>query len=95
MAARAVLVVGRGADLHRQLMVGVGFAIGIGFAPFLAQRFEARGVHRLGSHVAMRQGQGRGTETGQQQQAAQRILVVHHFILIEMLGKAWRPTERQ
>ena len=61
MATGAILVVGRRADAQG-FLVGRARAVGVGVLPFGAQLRQRGRVHRLGNHVAVGPGQGRGRD---------------------------------
>src|SRR5205823_10241911 len=67
VAARAVLVVGRGADLDGLVVL----AVGVLGAPLLAERWQLARVDGLRRHVAVRAGRA-GGEGGAQRQAQQQ-----------------------
>ena len=54
MTSGAVLVVGRGADFRRQIMLRM-IAIGVGLEPFVTQLFQVLSIHRLGRDIAVGQ----------------------------------------
>src|SRR5690606_19006800 len=82
VATGAVLVVGRRADLHGQVVMLARFTIGVLVHPFFTALGQALGLDRMGYDITVCQRHAGHREQACGQEYAHWILVVHDYHLV-------------
>src|ERR1700756_5841457 len=90
MAARAILVESRGADLERHRIAPIGICI----PPSIAERLEPRRIDRLRSHVAVSQSATEcdGDHDGQDT-CTMREFMSSHGVPTQFQSRYWEGTD--